>query len=81
MDMVNHPPHYNAGKYEVIDIIESVTNSMELNPFEGYCIGNALKYIARFKNKNGVEDLKKAIWYLNKVINSEQSTRTAKAVI
>ena len=40
-DMVNHPPHYNAGKYEVIDIIESITNSMELTPFEGYC-GRAL---------------------------------------
>ena len=34
-DMVNHPPHYNAGKYEVIDIIESITNSMELTPSRG----------------------------------------------
>ena len=67
-DMVNHPQHYNAGKYEVIDIIESITNSMELTPFEGYCLGNALKYMARFKNKNGIEDLKKAIWYINKLI-------------
>ena len=69
-DMVNHPPHYNAGKYEVIDIIESITNSMELTPFEGYCLGNVIKYIARFKNKNGAEDLKKAKWYIDKLIGN-----------
>ena len=68
-DMVNHPPHYNAGKYEVIDIIDSITNSMDLTPFEGYCLGNAIKYLARFKNKNGVEDLKKAKWYIDKLIS------------
>jgi hypothetical protein len=67
-DMVNRPPHYNAGKYEVIDIIESITNSMELTPFVGYCLGNAIKYIARFKNKNGIEDLKKAKWDIDKLI-------------
>lgn len=69
-DTINHPPHYTAGKYEVIDIIESITNSMELTPFEGYCLGNAIKYISRYKNKNGVEDLKKAKWYINKLIGS-----------
>ena len=67
-DMVNHPPHYIAGKFEVIEIIESITNSMYLTPFEGYCLGNAIKYLARFKNKNGVEDLKKAKWYIDKLI-------------
>jgi len=71
-DMVNHPPHYNAGKYEVIDIIDSITNSMILTPFEGYCLGNALKYLARFKNKNGIEDLKKAKWYIDKLIEQEE---------
>lgn len=69
-DMINHPSHYTAGKYEVIEIIESITNSMELTPFEGYCLGNAIKYIARFKNKNGAEDLKKAKWYIDKLIGN-----------
>ena len=69
-DIVNHPSHYTAGKHEVIDIIESITNSMELTPFEGYCLGNAIKYIARYKNKNGVEDLNKAKWYIDKLIGN-----------
>lgn len=69
MDAVNHPKHYTAGKYEVIDIIESIVDSMGLTPFEGFCVGNALKYIGRWKNKGGVEDLNKAVWYLQKIIS------------
>lgn len=70
-DSVNHPPHYNAGRIEVIDIIESVLNSMPLSPFEGMLLGNVIKYLARYKNKNGVEDLLKAQWYLNKLVAEE----------
>lgn len=67
-DMVNHPPHYTAGKYEVIDIIKSIVDSQPLSPFEGYMLGNAIKYLARWTHKNGIEDLEKATWYLNKLI-------------
>jgi hypothetical protein len=67
-DPVEKPKHYNSGKFEVIEIIESIVNSMNLSPFEGYCIGNSLKYIARFKNKNGIEDIKKAQWHLERLI-------------
>lgn len=70
-DLVNHPPHYNAGRIEVIDIIESVLNSMPLSPFEGMLLGNVIKYLARYKNKNGAEDLLKAQWYLNKLVAEE----------
>lgn len=64
-DMVNHPPHYNAGKYEVIDIIEDTMESVQ---YIGYLWGNILKYLHRWPRKNGIEDLKKAQWYLNKLI-------------
>lgn len=63
-DIVNHPSHYRQGKYETIDIIESVTNK----EFGSYLVGNIIKYISRYKFKNGVEDLEKAQWYLNKLI-------------
>lgn len=59
-DNVNHPPHYNQGSIEPIDVIEDWGL--------GFCDGNALKYIARFRHKNGVEDLRKARWYLDRLI-------------
>lgn len=65
-DMVNHPPHYNTGKIEVIDVIED----WKL----GFNDGNAVKYIARHSHKsNPIEDLKKAVWYINREI--ERLTR------
>ena len=63
-DMVNSPAHYNKAGIETIDMIESVTG----DGFEAYLQGNILKYLCRYKYKNGVEDLKKAQWYLNKLI-------------
>lgn len=62
-DVVNHPSHYTDGKIEVIDFIED----KNLN----YHRGNAIKYISRAGKKHKdteVEDLKKAIWYLNREI-------------
>ena len=64
MDVVNKPAHYQ-GKVEAIDAIES---SMSYEAFKGYCQGNALKYIIRYDRKNGVEDLRKAEWYINRLI-------------
>ncbi len=63
-DMVDHPPHYNKGGIETIDAIQSALG----DDFESYLQGNILKYMWRYKYKNGVEDLKKARWYLNKMI-------------
>jgi len=65
-DMVNSPAHYNKANIETIDMIESVTG----DGFEAYLQGNILKYICRYKYKNGVEDLKKAKWYLNRLIKT-----------
>ena len=57
---INHPSHYNSGKYETIDIIESAGHA------EGFCMGNAIKYLMRAKHKESyIEDLKKARWYLD----------------
>ena len=67
MDNVNHPAHYTAGKVECIDALESAT--VNLTGIEAVCTANAIKYLWRQSRKNGVEDLKKAIFYINYLIN------------
>jgi hypothetical protein len=62
---INHPSHYKKGEIECIDGIQS---SMTIEAFKGYCKGNIQKYIWRYEEKGGVESLKKASWYLNKLI-------------
>lgn len=57
------PDHYKQGKYETIDVIESIVED-----FESHLVGTIVKYISRYKYKNGIEDLKKAEWYLQKLI-------------
>jgi len=65
-DMVNNPPHYNKAGIECIDAIEAALTSEE---FKGYCKGNNLKYTWRENYKNKEEDLKKAHWYLSRIID------------
>lgn len=70
-DVVNHPEHYISDSgIETIDVIEAFTKDIN-DPFAAYCTGNIIKYICRWPNKNGVEDLKKARWYLDKLIERE----------
>ena len=71
-DMVNSPPHYNNGDIECIDAIKE---SMTPEAFKGYLKGNIQKYIWRYENKKGGEDLKKAQWYLNKLIKTLEKTK------
>ena len=66
-DNVNHPKRYTQGKIEVIDFI--------LDQKMGYLESNILKYICRYKYKNGLEDLKKAQWYINKLIQETENER------
>ena len=62
-DMVNHPKHYTAGKFEVIDVIEDQKLCFHL--------GNVVKYVFRSAHKGKqIEDLKKARWYLDRKIQS-----------
>lgn len=70
INVVDHPPHYTAGKIEVIDyIMDKLTGEQ----FEGYCVGNVMKYISRYRHKGGFEDLKKANWYLTKLIEVNET--------
>jgi hypothetical protein len=64
VDNVNHPAHYNQGSIECIDAIKAATGS----GFVKYCTGNVIKYLWRYDNKGGLEDLKKAAWYLDRAI-------------
>lgn len=68
-EMVNHPNHYNAGKYECIDVMVDIYG---LEAVKQWCIMNAFKYLYRFKNKNGLEDIRKAHWYLTWFIDHEK---------
>ena len=69
IDYVNRPPHYTSGKYEVIDVIK---DKLSIEQYYGFLCGNILKYMMRWQNKNGLEDLKKARWYLTKLIEEKE---------
>ena len=66
MDKVNHPMHYTEGKIECIEYIEDKLTPEE---YRGYIKGNVLKYITREKHKNGDEDIRKAKWYLDRLVS------------
>lgn len=68
VDVVNNPLHYTQGNIEVIDFIED--QSLD------YKEGNVIKYVCRYKYKNGLQDLKKAQWYLNRLINEMETKET-----
>ncbi len=71
-DTVNHPPHYTDGGIEAIEAIEAALSNEE---FRGYCKGNCLKYIWREKHKGGTESLKKAQWYLDRLIALDEAQK------
>jgi hypothetical protein len=70
-DKINHPQHYTSGEakctcgriVECIDIVRTL----------GFNAGNIIKYVWRYKDKNGLEDLKKAQWYLNDLVRKEEN--------
>ena len=67
-DLVDHPSHYSSsGGIECIDAIESALTPEE---FEGFCKGNIIKYVWRENHKGGNEDLRKAVWYLQRLIQN-----------
>lgn len=63
MDNINHPTHYNHGGIETLDYIKA-----KAPHYESYAIGNIIKYVSRYQHKNGLEDLKKAQFYLNDLV-------------
>ena len=70
-DIVNHPKHYTQGKIECIDAIEAAVS--ELSGLDAVCTANVIKYVWRWKHKNGLIDLRKAQWYLEKLINLQET--------
>lgn len=62
---MNRPEHYTGGAVECIDAIKA---SMSAEAFQGYLKGNAVKYFWRYEVKGGVESLKKARWYTDRLI-------------
>ena len=71
-DMVNSPPHYNKSGIECIEAIKAMTG----DGFKFYLQGNIMKYLWRYRYKNGVEDLKKAKWYLSELIDNVEEDDT-----
>ena len=67
MCLVEKPPHYNNGDIECIDYIKQQLGEA----YSEYCLGNTHKYLHRFRYKNGIEDLRKAKWYLEELIKAE----------
>lgn len=65
-DDINHPARYNKGSIECIDAIETATS--DCIGIESVCIGNAIKYLWRWKDKEQIKSLKKAVWYINHLI-------------
>ena len=72
MNAIN-PAHYQKGGVECIEAIEA---SMSKEAFKGFLKGNCIKYIYRYENKNGAEDLKKAEWYLLRLIALREDEET-----
>jgi len=62
-DPVNHPSHYTQGKVECIDAMEEALGTEVV---KGFCLGNTYKYLWRHADKNGDEDIKKAVWYFSR---------------
>lgn len=66
LDNVNHPSHYTQSGIECIDALAAATSGKK--GIEAVCVANAIKYLWRYELKNGLEDVKKARWYLDRLI-------------
>lgn len=78
-EMVSKPKHYQLGEgMQVIDVIDAVTKNME--GIEAVDTANAIKYICRWKNKNGLQDIEKAIWYLTDLKERLEKKERAKEI-
>lgn len=68
-DMVNHPTHYETGKFECIEVM---VETQGVEAVQDFCICNAFKYLYLHRRKNGKEDIEKAQWYINKYLELEE---------
>lgn len=65
-DNINHPAHYETGSIECIDVLIETQGAKAVQSF---CICNAIKYLYRWQRKNGITDIKKAKWYIDKFLD------------
>ena len=71
-DNVNHPSHYETGKFECIEVM---LETQGIEAVKSFCLCNAFKYLYRTKRKNGLEDILKSIWYLQKYVDLIEMSR------
>lgn len=74
-DNVLHPAHYNQGCIECIEAIKAAT--VGKTGIEAFCVGNAIKYLWRYEEKNGLEDVKKAQFYFNRLIQELEQNNSS----
>ena len=73
-DNVNHPDHYCQGGVECIEALKSAT--VNKSPFEAICVSNVIKYLWRYEEKGGLEDVMKAAWYLKRLMMEIEEKET-----
>lgn len=73
-DVVNHPNHYAQGDIECIDALKAAT--VGKRGIEAVCVANVIKYLWRYEEKNGLEDVKKAKWYIERLIKEVEINET-----
>lgn len=78
VDVVNKPPHYNTSNIECIDAMAAMVEDAHVTPHEAYCWQNSFKYLWRWNYKNGIEDLQKAKWYIERLIEEVDSRNSMK---
>ena len=72
-DMVNHPKHYTQGGIECIDALKAAT--VGKRGIEAVCVANVIKYLWRYEKKNGVEDVRKAKWYIERLLKELEESQ------
>ena len=72
-DMVNHPKHYTQGGIECIDALKAAT--VGKRGIEAVCVANVIKYLWRYEEKNGIEDVRKAKWYVERLLKELEESQ------
>ena len=72
-DMVNHPQHYTQGSIECIDALKAAT--VGKRGIEAVCVANVIKYLWRYEEKNGIEDIRKAKWYIERLLKELEESQ------
>lgn len=72
-DMVSHPKHYNQGGIECIDALKAAT--VGKRGIEAVCVANVIKYLWRYEEKNGIEDIRKAKWYIERLLKELEESQ------